>query len=153
MIIKKGPREHRGPLNPKDVKRVLKGRGLVEGYAQGVALVSSQPISFLGGVDPETGMIIEKGHELEGEKVTGRILVFPHGKGSTVGSYILYRLATRGLAPKAIINVKSDPVVVVGCVISNIPLVDSLNGNPITEIKSGDRLFVDGYRGEVYILK
>ena len=64
----------------------LKGRVIYKGKAQGEALVTTQPISFYGGVDPATGIIIEKGHELQGQSVKGKILVFPTGKGSTVGS-------------------------------------------------------------------
>ncbi|MEM3953084.1 MAG: DUF126 domain-containing protein, partial [Nitrososphaerota archaeon] len=68
----------------------VKGRVIKKGKVRGEALRSTQPISFLGGVDPETGIVIEKGHELEGRSIAGKILVFPRGKGSTVSSYILY---------------------------------------------------------------
>jgi hypothetical protein len=62
------------------------------------------PISFLSGVDPETGTIVEKGHPLYGQSIAGKVLAFPYGKGSTVGSYILYALSRSGNAPAAIIN-------------------------------------------------
>ncbi|MEM2982867.1 MAG: DUF126 domain-containing protein, partial [Candidatus Bathyarchaeia archaeon] len=71
----------------------LRGRGLVKGIVEGEALVSRQPISFLGGVDPATGIIMERGHELEGCIVTDKVLVFPHSKGSTVSSYVLFSMA------------------------------------------------------------
>lgn len=106
---------------------VLHGRAIVEGEAEGLALVSDRPISFLGGVDPESGRIIEKGHPLEGQSVAGRVLVFPTGKGSTVGSYIIYRLAKAGLAPCAVINASSEPIVAVGALISGIPMVDRVD--------------------------
>lgn len=111
------------------------GRVVRAGQAEGEALVSSDPIGFLGGVDPDTGIIIEAGHPLEGECVTDRILVFPTGKGSTVGSYTLYRLARNGLAPAAIINVEADPVVAVGAIIAEIPMVDQVD---ISRIHTGD---------------
>ncbi|HDN80985.1 MAG TPA: DUF126 domain-containing protein, partial [Chloroflexi bacterium] len=63
---------------------VLKGRIIRGGKAKGEALVSPEPIGFLGGVDPETGVVVERGHPLEGQRVSGRVLVFPTGKGSTV---------------------------------------------------------------------
>ena len=107
--------------------RILRGRIIVEGKASGLALVSEQPISFLGGVDPETGRIVEPGHPLEGRSVAGRVLVFPTGKGSTVGSYILYRLAKAGLAPAAIVNAESEPIVAVGALISGIPMIDHID--------------------------
>jgi predicted aconitase with swiveling domain len=83
------------------VKVKMTGRIIKAGKAQGTALVSPEPIGFLGGVDPETGRVVEAGHCLHGERVTGRVLVFPTGKGSTVGSYTIYRMAAAGTAPAA----------------------------------------------------
>jgi len=129
---------------------ILHGRGIVEGICKAEALVSARPISFLGDVDPETGKIIEKRHDLYGESVKGKALCFPHGHGSTVGSYVLYSLAKKGLAPKAIINRKADPVIVVGAVMANIPMVDKID---IDKIRSGAYVEVDAYKGTVKILK
>lgn len=119
---------------------ILKGRVIKAGKASGEALVSPEPISFFGGVDPETGEIIEKGHPLEGQKIAGKILVFPTGKGSTVGSYILYRLKQKGLVPAAIINSQADPVVAVGAVIAEIPMIDLI---PWEKISTGDIVEVE----------
>jgi|ERR1035438_8579399 predicted aconitase with swiveling domain len=119
----------------------LKGRVIYEGDAEGDALVTSQPISFYGGVDPATGEIVERGHELRGECVKGRVLVFPYGKGSTVGSYILYRLRKGGLAPAAIVNERCETIVAVGAIISEIPCVDMVD---ITKIGRGATLRVSG---------
>jgi predicted aconitase with swiveling domain len=119
----------------------LRGRTIKSGTAEGIALVSPQPVGFLGGIDPETGMVIEPGHPLEGECVSGRILVFPTGKGSTVGSYTLYRMARAGIAPAAILNAESEAIVAVGAIISDIPMVDRLD---ISQIKTGDQVRVVG---------
>jgi predicted aconitase with swiveling domain len=121
----------------------LRGRVIRSGTAEGEALVSPQSIGFLGGVDPETGIVIESGHPLEGQNVAGRILVFPSGKGSTVGSYTLYRMARAGCAPAAIINSESEAIVAVGAIISDIPMVDQID---ITEFRTGDRVILDGER-------
>jgi hypothetical protein len=118
----------------------LRGRVIYDGSAEGAALVSSSPISFYGGVDPQSGKIIEHGHELRGRSVKGRVLVFPYGKGSTVGSYILYRLKKRGLAPSAIINEKCETIVAVGAIISSIPCVDEID---ISRISPDVRVKVD----------
>ena len=130
---------------------ILKGHRVAKGRAQGEALVSHEPISFLVGVDSETGLIIEKNHELEGVSVTGKILVFPVGKGSTLGSYRLYEMVRCKTQPKGIINVRADPVITVGAIISNIPMVDNLDGNPMKLIKTGDYVQLDADRGIVKI--
>ncbi len=121
----------------------LKARVIKKGKAEGEALVSKEAISFLGGVDPETGKVIEKDHSLEGKNVQGKILVFPHGKGSTVGSYILYKMKKKGVAPKAIINQQCEPIIATGAIISKIPCVDKI---PIEKINSGDKVIIDGDR-------
>ncbi len=113
----------------------LSARVVKAGCAAGEALVSTAPIGFLGGVDPETGLIIESDHPLAGRSVVGRVLVFPTGKGSTVGSYTIYRLARNGLAPAAIVNITADPVVAVGAVIADIPMVDQVD---LSHIQTGD---------------
>ncbi len=104
-------------------------------------MVSSEPISFFGMVDAETGEVVEAGHPLQGQSIAGRVLVFPTGKGSTVGSYILYRLAKAGTGPVAIINAESEPIVAIGAIISDIPMVDLID---ITLICNEDWVSVDG---------
>jgi len=128
----------------------LRGRRIVEGRCKAKALVSKKPISFLGGVDPANGKIIEKNHDLHGECIKDRVLCFPHGHGSTVGSYVLYSLAKKNLAPKAIVNQTADPVVVVGAIIAEVPMVDQID---IKQIKTGDLVEVDAHNGFVKILK
>jgi predicted aconitase with swiveling domain len=130
-------------------RTTLKGRTIVEGCCTAEALVSKKPISFLGGVDPADGSIIQKDHDLCGRCVKDKILCFPHGHGSTVGSYVLYSLAKKNLAPKAIINETADPVVVVGAIIADITMVDRVD---IARIKTGDMVEVDGTRATVTIL-
>jgi predicted aconitase with swiveling domain len=110
-----------------EVRLALTGRVIKAGRGRGVALVSPEPIGFLGGVDPDTGIVVEPGHPLEGESVAGRVLIFPTGKGSTVGSYTLYRLAQNGIGPAAIVNAESEPIVAVGAIISDIPMVDQVD--------------------------
>jgi predicted aconitase with swiveling domain len=119
----------------------LKGRAIFEGKAEGEALVSTSPMSFYGGVNPDTGEIVERGSDLAGQSVKGRVLVFPYGKGSTVGSYVLYRLAKNGVAPSAIINAKCETIVAVGAIISEIPCVDMVD---VSKVKPGVRVRVDG---------
>ncbi len=124
----------------------MRGRTISPGKARGEALVSRQPIGFYGGVDPKTGMIIERGHELEGKCVKDKILVFPCGKGSTVGSYVIYGLKKNGVAPAAIVNRETETIVATGAILAGIPCVDGID---IDRIKTGDRLIVDADEGKV----
>ncbi|MHA1936061.1 MAG: DUF126 domain-containing protein [Candidatus Thorarchaeota archaeon] len=126
----------------------FKGRKIFGGKVEGNALVTTEDISFYGGCDPETGKIVEKGHQLEGKSVAGKILVFPTGKGSTVGSYVLYALSKAGKAPLAIVNKTTDPVVAVGCIISEIPAVDQID---IDGLKTGQKVEVDADKGVISI--
>ncbi|MCD4672278.1 MAG: DUF126 domain-containing protein, partial [Anaerolineaceae bacterium] len=126
----------------------LQGRKIFSGTATGEALVSQMGISFYGGVDPDTGVILEKGHDLQGQSIAGKVLVFPSGKGSTVGSYTLYRLKANGMAPAAVINAETETITAVGCIISEIPCVDRIE---IGRLKSGMRLHVDGEAGVVEV--
>jgi uncharacterized protein len=128
---------------------ILQGRKIYGGKIEGRALVTHMGISFFGGVDAETGIIAEKGHDLEGQSVQGKILVFPAGKGSTVGSYILYRLKKAGLAPLGIINMDCEAIIAVGCIISEIPCVDQID---IAGITNGMHLYLDADEGNVEIL-
>jgi predicted aconitase with swiveling domain len=134
---------HRG-----GIKMILKGRMISKGKAEGVAIVSKKPISFYGGVDPNTGVIVEKGHDLEGQSIKDKIFVFPNGTGSTVGSYTMLRLKKNGVAPKAIINKECETIVAVGAIISDIPCVDKID---IEKIKTGDKLIVNAENGEVIV--
>ncbi len=124
----------------------MKGRAISPGTAEGEALVSPDPIGFYGGIDAKTGVVIEKGHPLEGQRVTGKILIFPCGKGSTVGSYVIYGLKKNGVAPAAIVNKETETIVATGAILAGIPCVDGVG---ISQLKSGDRLRVDGDEGTV----
>lgn len=127
----------------------LYGRKIFGGIAQGEALVSKMGISFFGGVDPETGVILERDHDLQGQSITGKVLVFPSGKGSTVGSYTLYRLKLAGKAPIAIINAECETITAVGCIIAEIPCVDQID---IHQIQPGKWIWLDGEQGLIEII-
>ncbi|MHA1725888.1 MAG: DUF126 domain-containing protein [Promethearchaeota archaeon] len=123
---------------------LIKGQCVVPGKVKGISIVSSEPISFLGDINPFTGQIIAEGHPLKGESIADKIFVFPCGKGSTVGSYIIYQLYKNGKAPRAIINNKVEAIVAVGAIISNIPLIHEVN---ISEIPPNAEIFVNATEG------
>jgi predicted aconitase with swiveling domain len=128
--------------------RRVRCRRISKGSAEGAALVSSEPISFFGGVDPGTGYVIDRKHELFGRCISDSILVFPTGKGSTVGSYVLYRLAKVGKAPRGIVCREAEPIVAVGAIISGIPMVDRPETSDFSE---GRWMRIDGDRGFIEV--
>ena len=126
----------------------LTGRKIFKGKASGEALVTSDSISFYGGVDPDNGVVVEKGHELEGISINDKILVFPSGKGSTVGSYVIYQMAKTGKGPKALVLNDCEAIVAVGTIISELPCVDQID---VSKIQTGMQIHVDGDNGTVEI--
>jgi len=132
---------------------ILKGHKVAKGKTEGEALVSQKPISFMYSVNPETGVITEKNHELEGMSITGKILVFPVGKGSSAGSYRLYEMVRCKTHPKGMINLRADPVDATGAIFSDIPMVDQLDGNPVELIRTGDYIELDADRGIVKVTR
>ena len=126
----------------------LKGRIISKGQVEAEAIVSDAPISFLGGVN-EDGIITDKENELYGQSIKDKIFVFPTGKGSTVGSYVIYGLAKKGIL-KGIINKECEPIVATGAILGKIPMVDNID---INNIKTGDKVLIDGDNGIVRIFK
>ena len=127
---------------------LIRGRGIAGGQGKGPLLVSPVPLSFLSGVDPASGIIVEKGHPLQGACITGTVLAFPYGKGSTVGSYVLYALSRNGHAPAAIINTEAEPIIATGAIIGGIPMVDRIE-IPMNRLRSGVLVQVNGDSGEM----
>lgn len=129
------------------------GHKVVGGRAEGEALVSPEPICFLGGVNVNTGEITEKGHVLQGKSMKGKVLVFPTGKGSTGGSYLIYETSSNGAGPVAMLNRKVEAVTAIGCIIGEIPVVDRLDPDPVEQIQDGDYVIVDADQGLVTVIK
>lgn len=124
----------------------IRGRSISRGKGSGSLLVSPAPISFLSGVDPETGVIVEKGHPLRGTCIAGRVLAFPFGKGSTVGSYVLYALSRNGHAPAAIVNTEAEAIIATGAIIGGIPMIDRIDV-PLSRLATGVPVTIDGDTG------
>ena len=95
------------------------------GKSTGELIVSNKPLSFLGGVNPDSGVVIDPHHDLNGQCIKDKILFIPGGKGSTVGSYVIFQMKKNGTAPKAIICLNAEPIIATGAIMSDIPMVDS----------------------------
>jgi predicted aconitase with swiveling domain len=128
----------------------VKARTISKGVGEGELLVSSKPVSFYGGVDPNTGVVTDAESDIKGQSIAGKILVFPTGKGSTVGSYTLYRLKKNGKAPAAIINGDCETICAVGGIISEVPLVDKPEGG-LAQFKTGAKAKVDATNGVIVL--
>ena len=131
----------------------IKGKSVTRGMTEGDAIVTRMPISFTGGMDPNSGIIREPNHELEGQSVAGKILVFPAGKGSTTGSWQFYATYKRGNAPKGIINVEAEGVVAVSAIITGTPMMHQLEDNPLKSISTGDFVKINADEGYVEVEK
>jgi len=128
---------------------LLKGRGLVEGIVKGQMIISSQALSFLGGVDRLTGKIIDPKSNLYQQKMFNKILYIPRSVGSTVGAYVIYAICKNNLGPKAIICDKADSIIITGCAIAGIPLIDSIKYEKISSYKA--YAVVNGTKGIIKI--
>jgi len=129
---------------------VIKCRTISKGVATGELIVSKEPISFLGGVNPETGEVIDQNHELKGKFINDKILFIPGGKGSTVGSYVIFQMKKNNVAPRGIICLKAEPIIATGAIMSNIPMVDSPES--VERLINGVKLVVNAENGEIILL-
>jgi len=131
----------------------LKGRLISGGKAEGIALVTKDPIVFNLGIDAETGIITEEGHELKGQSVTGKVLIFPFGKGSTGGAYTIFRMGKKKTGPAAMICQYSEILTTIGAMLGEIPTVDQVSEEDLSRIATGDHVKVNADEGEVEILQ
>jgi predicted aconitase with swiveling domain len=131
--------------------KTIEARGISDGVGKGEAMLMKEPFGFYGNVDPKTGIIIEKGNLFEGKSIKDKVLIFPYGKGSTVGSYVIYGLKKNNVAPAAIINLETETIVASGAILAGIPCVDKPKENILSLLKTGDILEVDGTKGFVKI--
>jgi uncharacterized protein len=129
----------------------LRGRGIVPGVVEGEALVSHETISGWGGIDPATGTIIERRHELFGVCFTGKVLVFPGAKGSSGWSGFFQSTRLLGTAPLAMVFTNLSTKSALGAVVTRVPTVTDLDQDPVQVIRTGDRVTVDGDRGIVTV--
>ena len=126
---------------------------IVKGYGEGEALVSKDPICFYL-ADPKSGVIRERGHQLLGKSVAGKVLIFPTGKASSaVQMDGLRKLMLNNAMPNAMIVTDVEPVLVSAAALLKIPLVDKLEKDPFEVIQAGDLVKVDATNAVVTVVK
>lgn len=116
-------------------------------------IISHDPLSFLGGVDPDTGNVTDREHQLYQKNINGKILVIPSGKGSTVGSYVIFQMAKNNTAPLAIIAKDAEPIIATGAIMASIPMVDHPEEDVLEILTDGDLVEVDADIGIIIIKK
>ena len=131
----------------------LRGRSASKGVAEGEALLTHDAISFLSDISISEGIIIYPQSKFKGQSVSGKILIFPTGRGSTADPYGFYMLKKAEKAPAAVINIEANPTTVAGAIISHTPMVYKLDKNPLDVIETGDHVLVDGNKGVVIVTK
>ena len=132
--------------------KIIKCRKISKGYAEGEVILTKDPLSFLGGVNPDNGVVIDSKHELYGRNMTGKVLVIPSGKGSTVGSYVLFQMAKNKTAPLAIVAIEAEPIIATGAIMAGIPMVDRPEAELLNILHNGDQIVVDADSGFLKIL-
>jgi uncharacterized protein len=130
------------------IVRQIDGRPLVDGEAEGEALVLDAPLSFWGGYDPTDGRIIDRTHPQRGETAAGRVLVLPAGRGSSSSSSVLAEAIRLGTAPAGIVLGVADPILVVGALVARelyaitVPVV-VVDAGALGQIRTGNRLSIE----------
>lgn len=135
------------------MERIIKCRKISKGHVKGPVLLTNDPLSFLGGVNPETGIITDSHHELYGKNISKKILVIPSGKGSTVGSYIIYQMYKNDTAPLGLIALEAEPIIATGAIMAGIPMVDQPQKPLFKLLKNGDIVDLDADAGVIKILE
>jgi phosphomecalonate degydratase small subunit len=135
------------------MENAIKCRRISRGKVKGQVIISKEPLSFLGGVDPNTGRVIDQGHELYQQNLKDKILVIPSGKGSTVGSYVIYQMVKNRTAPKGILALEAEPIIATGAIMAGLPMVDHPEVDILGILKNGDFVELDADSEIIKIIK
>ena len=132
---------------------LLKGKTVNDGRAEGEAIVSRIPFSFLGDLEVASGRVMVKGHDLEGQSLKGKIFIFPTGKGSTAGPLVAYRAKLQGNIPVGMVCTEAEPVMAMVAIMNDIPMMHRLDKNPVEVINTGDYIKMDAAAGVVEVTR
>lgn len=132
--------------------KIINCRKISKGCATGEVILTQASLSFLGGVNPDNGDVIDSKHELYGKNIKDKILVIPSGKGSTVGSYVLYQMAKNSTAPSAVIAIEAEPIIATGAIMAGIPMVDHPEEDIFDLLHDGQTVEVNADAGYLKIL-
>lgn len=134
-------------------KIIIRGRRVAGGRAEGEALVARENFSGLGGLDRETGTIIDERHPLCGQSIRGKILVMNGAKGSSSFSKYFHQIRLNGAGPLAILFNVTTSKMVMGAIVSHVPAMTDFDKDPLSVIEDGDWVIVDADEGMVEVSK
>jgi predicted aconitase with swiveling domain len=139
-------------------KRItIRGRSITRGVSQGEALVTKQSFMFPHGIDTTTGIVTDVRHELHGLDISGKVFVFPYGKGSTTGSTWILEAIRNDKGPLAMINLETEPIIATGLILGELlygrttPTIDHPDKDVFKHIKTGDLVRVDSVSGIIEV--
>jgi len=131
--------------------KIINCRKISKGISSGEVIMTRDSLSFLGGVNPDNGEIIDSKHELLGKNIKNKVLVIPSGKGSTVGSYVLYQMAKNLTAPSAVVALEAEPIIATGAIMAGIPMVDHPETDIFDLLHDGQIIEVNADEGYIKI--
>jgi len=124
------------------------GVPLIPGSAEGELIVSTHPLSFWGGVDPSTGMVIDQRHELCGQSTTGKILAFPGSKGSSTGSEVLLEAVMNKVSPAGMLVTRQEMILTLGALLAeylyqvHLPII-KISDEELKQLLEAARIRID----------
>ena len=133
--------------------KIINCRKISKGISSGEVIMTKDSLSFLGGVNPDNGEIIDSKHELFGKNIKNKVLVIPSGKGSTVGSYVLYQMAKNLTAPSAVVALEAEPIIATGAIMAGIPMVDRPETDIFDLLHNGQIIEVNANEGYLKIIE
>jgi predicted aconitase with swiveling domain len=125
-------------MTPASGTFILEGGSGCGPETGGIALVTQDNFGVRYDLDPETGIIANREHDLYGHSVAGKVLVFAQPKGGVAASWALADLADRGIMPVALIFREVSPIFVQGCLFAGLPVMHQLQPDPCTTLQTGD---------------
>ena len=130
-------------------KLMLSGKPIISGSAEGVALVSTEPLSFWGGYDWKSGEITDRRHPLSGSNAKGKVLAIPFTRGSSTTTAVLLEAIRAKTAPSAIITTSTDVFFALASIVADelyalqLPLV-AVSESDFARLQTGDQIEIDG---------
>ena len=150
--------QHASAKTHQSGEKIIAGGGLNsqgDWEIEGIAMVTDVPITYLGYVNRDSGVIEEVGHPLDGQAIEDKILIYPKGSGSTVAPYVLMGLIYTNKGPRAIVNRDVCSLTLPACSLLDLPYSHGFEEDPCLAVNDGDKIRVskDGDKVTLQVLQ